>query len=485
MDTNRSAIGQERRSQIIGSIVMVAIVIAAVIAYGIAAGASTSHPTYALGKAAHCRVGYSKHTERHVIDVRVKVHGKWRTEAKVRRYVGCVWNVPKTLTAPTTTSTTTTTIAPTKAPTSTTVTVSNTSTNPDLAVHLDPSFVQSAANPLSVVYTASATASAPSGPTGIAQPISQLPAGVLDFYSDGSLACSTNVGGQATTTECPVTYTTLGAHTVVTEYVSGTNSATETDTEMIAGVTTKTSVVLDGDPGAGATDSTLTASVSSVLGTDSSPAAGSVTFTVDGSTLHTLSAAQTSCSLHWTGPSFVLADTAYEASATSSDCTVTGPAILNVSSFSYSARFAGVLGLSASSSTSTTVADWPQVPAPIYEVGAPYTVTFGPFVTSGHDSVVHSWLNVGISVSVSIGGSEMDVPGTVAFYNNDTASAVCTQFGTNSGSPCYGYGNDTGSITATFRPERTPIETTQWIGPQIYIDSHALIGASVTRTVVG
>ncbi len=54
----------------------------------------------------------------------------------------------------------------------------------------------------------------------------QLPSGVLDFFNDGLLAFSLNVGGSVTGGTVTITYGAFGTHSVVTEYVSGTNSAT-------------------------------------------------------------------------------------------------------------------------------------------------------------------------------------------------------------------------------------------------------------------
>jgi hypothetical protein len=100
-----------------------------------------------------------------------------------------------------------------------------------LRVHLDPSFKQNPSNPLNVTYTYSASAS-----------VATLPAGILNLYSDGLLACSINVGGTATSGECPVTYTTTGAHKVVVTYGAGSSSTTETAIEEINPFTTTTTM---------------------------------------------------------------------------------------------------------------------------------------------------------------------------------------------------------------------------------------------------
>ena len=73
-----------------------------------------------------------------------------------------------------------------------------------LHVHLDPSFVQSPANPLAVTYSYSASAT--EAVNGVTNPISDLPSGILNLYSDGLLKCSISVGGPTTGGEYPVTY---------------------------------------------------------------------------------------------------------------------------------------------------------------------------------------------------------------------------------------------------------------------------------------
>lgn len=133
--------------------------------------------------------------------------------------------------------------------------------------HIDPSFTQDPTNPLAVTYAYSASATETIN--GVSRVAASLPNGVLDFYSDGLLACSINVGGSVSGGLCPVTYKALGAHTVITTYISGTISATETATEQIKPFTTTTGLVVDTPPecGAGAEDEThctYTAEVSSV-----------------------------------------------------------------------------------------------------------------------------------------------------------------------------------------------------------------------------
>ncbi len=98
---------------------------------------------------------------------------------------------------------------------------------PVLAAQLDPSFTQDASNPLLVTYAYSASATINGAPDPT------LPAGVLNLYSDGLLACSITVGGTVNGGACPVTYGAYGTHVVVVTYTSGVLSTTQTDTENI------------------------------------------------------------------------------------------------------------------------------------------------------------------------------------------------------------------------------------------------------------
>lgn len=229
----------------------------------ISSGATkTSVASYPLGVAKTCKVDYVKKTERE--NVTVKVKGKMVTESK--RYVACVYVTPAKAPAPTTTvvaptpspappatpspTPTTTVSTPTVAappvgptepassggssgggsPASTTTT---TVPLPTLGVTFDPTFTQGANNPLDVTYTFSATANL----NGQSEP--SLPGGVLDFYSDGSLSCSVSVGGNVNSGQCVVIYSTYGSHSVVTEYLSGGETATTgTEVETIEPFTT-------------------------------------------------------------------------------------------------------------------------------------------------------------------------------------------------------------------------------------------------------
>lgn len=228
---------------------LVLVVLAAVmpLSVGLSVGAATkpAHPTYALGAAKKCRTDYVKKTETRV----VKVKGKNVSQ----RYVACVYRAPRPISpvpkpVAVVTTTPTTTASPTTGPTVTTIAPVTTPTTtpgsstppsgggssgggtpappappsapPVLGVSLDPSFVQSPDSPLDVTYTFSASASVNGAPDQV------LPSGVLDFYSDGTLACSINVGGPTTGGQCLVVYTVLGSHNVITEYLSGGQTAT-------------------------------------------------------------------------------------------------------------------------------------------------------------------------------------------------------------------------------------------------------------------
>ena len=178
----------------------------------VSAGALTwhGHAAYVLrNHHARCATNYHRET--------IRVNGK--------RVVGCVYERPVTtvdnpVPLPTTTTTSTTTPAPPQTPVV------------SLSAHIDPTFTQSPSNPLAVTYAASASATVTTN--GVPAPDPSLPSGVLDLFSDGSLECSTNVGGSVSSANCPVTYTAFGSHTVVTEYLSGSLTGSETDTETIS-----------------------------------------------------------------------------------------------------------------------------------------------------------------------------------------------------------------------------------------------------------
>jgi hypothetical protein len=167
-------------------------------------------------KHGHCKAHYVKRREK----VKRREHGKTRTITET-------FCIHLTTTAkPKTTAGT-----PTPAPSTRTVALHS---------HLDPSFVQSPSNPLAVTYAYSASATTTDLADGATAAEPNLPEGFLDLYSDGLLACSMNVGGSVTGGECPVTYSSTGAHQVIVTYSSGSTSATETYTEQIEPYATTT-----------------------------------------------------------------------------------------------------------------------------------------------------------------------------------------------------------------------------------------------------
>jgi hypothetical protein len=163
-------------------------IVAAVLLVLPASAAATTVKQYKPKTHARCRTHYVRRRE----TVKEHKHGK---VVKVKETF-CVYVAPKAAKP--------TAAAPTAS----------------LAVKLDPTFVQSPTNPLDVTYTYSASA------TVAGSPDPSLPAGVLELFSDGLLACSENVGAQTSAGTCAVTYSSFGAHTVNTVYDSGTNSAT-------------------------------------------------------------------------------------------------------------------------------------------------------------------------------------------------------------------------------------------------------------------
>ncbi len=180
-------------------------------------------------KREHCRAHYAKKAE----TVKKREHG--RTVKAKKTF--CVYVATKKAPVKATTPATAT-------PAPTTVTPSTPVAVVTLDAHLDPSFTQDPSNPLAVTYSYSASATETIN--GVTSPASNLPSGVLNLYSEGLLKCSMNVGGSITSGECLIVYTQTGAHTVVVQYLSGTNSATTgNEMEMIEpfSTTTKAEVV--------------------------------------------------------------------------------------------------------------------------------------------------------------------------------------------------------------------------------------------------
>ena len=55
---------------------------------------ASTHPTYRLGNAQHCRTNYTKKAVKRSEHVRVKVNGKWQIEVRSIRVVECVYRAP-------------------------------------------------------------------------------------------------------------------------------------------------------------------------------------------------------------------------------------------------------------------------------------------------------------------------------------------------------------------------------------------------------
>lgn len=167
----------------------------------------------------HCKQGYVRH-------VKIVKHHEHHRTVKARR-VECVkikHELVKHHAMPTPSPSAPATLTPT------TVT--------KFHAHLDPSYTRDPSNPFKVTYAYSASATTePAGGIALAatsEPV-PLPEGVLQLYSDGKLACSKNVGGSTAGGECPVEYSSLGEHTIITVYTSseGKGAATETQIERI------------------------------------------------------------------------------------------------------------------------------------------------------------------------------------------------------------------------------------------------------------
>jgi hypothetical protein len=161
------------------------------------AHAATMHKPYVLKHGTTCRIkGYHTHV--------VKKHGP--------KIIKCEWDVSRKIVVP-------------GPPVPATV------VEPTLAVSLDPSFTQDPANPLDVTYAYSASATE----NGVSlNKQASLPSGVLEFFDNGQLVCSTAVGGDTTGGTCEVLYTAYGDQAVDVVYDSGSSSTTTGDeTETI------------------------------------------------------------------------------------------------------------------------------------------------------------------------------------------------------------------------------------------------------------
>jgi hypothetical protein len=243
----------------------------------------------------------------------------------------------------------------------------------NLFAHIDPSFTQNPNNPLDVTYTYSASATETAD--GQTSTDASLPSGILDLYSDGSLACSINVGGSITGGACEVLYLESGNQSVTVEYFSGSSNVTDTQVETITdNPATATGVTISGDPNQGSPTSTLSAIVTDGYGSVL-PAVGSVAFFLPYAKLTTKSAGQTTCTLDWPGvPTWSSADLEFVDNATSSDCTLTidqGDTNFATSvgesagTFNVGATYSGSPLLTQSSGSSSQT-DWPATPPPDY-----------------------------------------------------------------------------------------------------------------------
>jgi len=85
----------------------------------------------------------------------------------------------------------------------------------------------------------------------------QLPGGVLNFYSEGSLVCSTQVGGSLSTGSCTVTYPSFGSYDVTVKYLSnGSTGVSQNYLEEVTALPTRTSLTCS--PGGTAVTCTVT-----------------------------------------------------------------------------------------------------------------------------------------------------------------------------------------------------------------------------------
>ena len=87
----------------------------------------------------------------------------------------------------------------------------------------------------------------------------ELPGGILNFYNEGSLTCSMNVGGATTGSTCLVTYADTGSYQVTTQYIpNGATAVTETDDVTIAPYATTVGLTLSGPNSNGVQGATWT-----------------------------------------------------------------------------------------------------------------------------------------------------------------------------------------------------------------------------------
>jgi hypothetical protein len=85
---------------------------------------------------------------------------------------------------------------------------------------------QSPANPFEATYRVSADAVASAGNSSVnLAAIGKLPTGVLQLLSDGTLACSIDVGGATASGDCTIDYSALGQHSLTAQYEPDHQSA--------------------------------------------------------------------------------------------------------------------------------------------------------------------------------------------------------------------------------------------------------------------
>lgn len=240
-------------------------------------------------------------------------------------------------------------------------------TAPKLSFHTttDPSFVQSASDPLAVTYSYSADATETSGAQtlDLAQ-TGQLPDGILNFYSQTApyspmaLYCSTNVGGSATAASCPITYPTTGTFEVTTQYIpDGASATTSTSWETIspfATTTTLTAVKGDCEPGSPPywsspgpyCEYTLTVGVTDQNGSVPAGPIGVGVDSADGKFWGGMTVSSGTCTVYVTA-SWVL----------SRDCNSnSGSGLLSTATWALTASYGGTAGWSPSASATVVLA---------------------------------------------------------------------------------------------------------------------------------
>ncbi|MCU1492531.1 MAG: hypothetical protein JWO62_295 [Acidimicrobiaceae bacterium] len=111
-----------------------------------------------------------------------------------------------------------------------------------MTTNLDPTFTQASNDPLHVTFHAFVAASGFPGAV--------LPQGVLSLFVNGSLACATNVRASVNSMDCTVELASTGNQTLITEYLSGTNSASQTEVVNVPNFSTTTTINAESSAGA-------------------------------------------------------------------------------------------------------------------------------------------------------------------------------------------------------------------------------------------